>query len=120
MAEDKRMYKTTKDPMPDMSEANCVSSDPNLFFPSGQDMMQMTRTAKSICAECDIVERCLEYALKNVQWGIWGGTTQPERNILKKQPRKIPLYIQLLKETKGGKDLVRPDALASEAEEEDL
>lgn len=36
--------------------------------------------AKAMCARCDVVERCLQFALDNeIQYGIWGGTTPEER-----------------------------------------
>lgn len=37
--------------------------------------------AKSLCASCDVVEQCLQFALDNkIEYGIWGGTTPEERN----------------------------------------
>jgi hypothetical protein len=37
------------------------------------------KEAKAICAECPYKVRCLEYALKNHEQGIWGGTTERDR-----------------------------------------
>lgn len=37
------------------------------------------KEAKAICAECPYKVRCLEYAIKNHELGIWGGTTERER-----------------------------------------
>jgi WhiB family redox-sensing transcriptional regulator len=37
------------------------------------------KEAKAICAECPYKIRCLEYALKNHEQGIWGGTTERDR-----------------------------------------
>ncbi|HEX9679240.1 MAG TPA: WhiB family transcriptional regulator [Candidatus Saccharimonadales bacterium] len=45
--------------------------------------------AKAICAQCDLKERCLEFALeKNEDHGIWGGTTESERRELRRQRAK--------------------------------
>jgi WhiB family transcriptional regulator, redox-sensing transcriptional regulator len=64
---------------------------PEMFFPQGQDMEMLLleiRVAKNICSECPIKFECLNYALAaNEPYGIWGGTTPAERNILKR--RKI-------------------------------
>jgi predicted RecB family nuclease len=42
-------------------------------------------TAKQICASCPLTFQCLEYALKNVEIGIWGGTTESQRESLRKR-----------------------------------
>lgn len=40
----------------------------------------MIEACKQICAECPTRERCLEHAMTwPERWGIWGGTTPPER-----------------------------------------
>ena len=62
---------------------------PEMFFPQGQDMtmlMQQIRFAKNICAECPIKIICLDYALEaDEPFGIWGGLTPTERQILRKR-----------------------------------
>lgn len=62
---------------------------PEVFFPKGQDMdmlMSEIRFAKTICSECPIKRECLDYALiANEPFGIWGGLTPTERNILKRR-----------------------------------
>lgn len=36
--------------------------------------------AKSLCANCDVIDQCLKFAIdNNIQHGIWGGTTPEER-----------------------------------------
>lgn len=34
---------------------------------------------RSICARCPIWAECLSYAIKNEQYGVWGGMTSVER-----------------------------------------
>jgi WhiB family redox-sensing transcriptional regulator len=34
---------------------------------------------KAVCAECPVRERCLAWATKHGEVGIWGGTTDSER-----------------------------------------
>jgi hypothetical protein len=38
------------------------------------------RTAKEICKECPVRMKCLEVAIANSEVGIWGGTTDEDRN----------------------------------------
>lgn len=39
--------------------------------------------AKALCKICPVQPQCLQYALETKQdWGIWGGTTVPERKRL--------------------------------------
>jgi len=47
--------------------------------------------AKAICARCPIQQACLDYALdaSPIQ-GVWGGTTEAERRLLKQRPRRAP------------------------------
>jgi len=67
------------------SEAACLTSDPDLFFPiswSGPALRQVAE-AKAICAGCPIRQACLGYALEvGPVEGIWGGTTEAERRPL--------------------------------------
>ena len=40
------------------------------------------KEAKAVCAECPYKIRCLEYAIKYHEIGIWGGTTERERRAI--------------------------------------
>jgi hypothetical protein len=40
------------------------------------------KEAKALCGECPYKARCLEFALKNHEQGIWGGTTERDRRKL--------------------------------------
>ena len=49
--------------------------------------------AKSVCAQCQVRRQCLSYALSAPQLhGIWGATTQEERQLLRERDRvrKVP------------------------------
>src|SRR5690606_27458602 len=40
-----------------------------------------TRKAKSICAECEVKQQCLDYAIEmGEKFGIWGGLSELERS----------------------------------------
>lgn len=70
-------------------DALCTQTDPELFFP---ERGQANTIAKSICAKCPISLDCLEDALTlepEEDYGIWGGTSARERNILKREPSML-------------------------------
>jgi WhiB family transcriptional regulator, redox-sensing transcriptional regulator len=71
--------------------AACRDEDPELFFPLsdiGPGARQAER-AKSVCARCPVRAQCLEYALDNgLDHGIYGGTTESERWMLRRTVRK--------------------------------
>lgn len=68
--------------------AACRDTNPDLFFPVGTTgpAIEQIASAKAICAECPAREDCLEYALAtNQDSGIWGGTSEEERRVLRRQ-----------------------------------
>jgi WhiB family redox-sensing transcriptional regulator len=72
-------------------EAACQSADPELFFPISALAVpdRDVARAKVICGSCRVRPQCLEYAMASgpVQ-GIWGGTTDEERRLLRNRRRK--------------------------------
>lgn len=73
------------------SRAACATADPEIFFPisnSGPALRQVSR-AKAVCARCQIQQECLRYALDagSIQ-GVWGGTTEEERQRLARRERR--------------------------------
>ncbi len=73
-------------------EPSCASVDPELFFPQEVELgnskvvskYQNLSAAKAICTSCPLKLQCLEYALKNYEVGVWGGTTEHQRDDLRK------------------------------------
>ena len=69
-------------------DAICRDTDPELFFPvgtTGHALLQIDR-AKQVCGECPVNIDCLDYALEtNQDSGIWGGTSEEERRVLRRQ-----------------------------------
>lgn len=65
---------------------------PNFFFPvgnSGPALTQITE-AKTICNRCPVITQCLSWALETGQdAGIWGGLSEDERRILKRQGMRV-------------------------------
>jgi len=78
----------------------CAESFPDAFFTTDKSESSVLRNgkismktwarydyekeAKAICAECPYKARCLEYAINNHELGIWGGTTERQRTLLRK------------------------------------
>ena len=74
---------------------NCATVDPELFFPQELEGLNGRITyvyknypqAKQVCNNCPLIMECLEYALKNGELGIWGGTTEEQRKNLRRKHR---------------------------------
>ncbi len=66
----------------------CRDTDPDLFFPvgtTGHALLQIER-AKEVCGQCPVSTDCLEFALEtNQDSGIWGGTSEEERRVIRRQ-----------------------------------
>ena len=68
--------------------AACRDTDPDLFFPVGTTgpAIEQIDTAKAVCRQCEVQSLCLEYALTtNQDSGIWGGTSEEERRVLRRR-----------------------------------
>jgi WhiB family redox-sensing transcriptional regulator len=65
----------------------CKNMSVNTFFP--QNRREFV-AAKKICAQCPVSAQCLQYAVENmIAFGIWGGTSEKERNGLIREFAKI-------------------------------
>ena len=68
--------------------AACRDTDPDLFFPVGTTgpAIEQIANAKAVCRQCDSQTACLEFAIAtNQDSGIWGGTSEEERRILRRK-----------------------------------
>ena len=66
----------------------CLTVDPELFFPVGNTgpALDQIDKAKQVCAQCPVVENCLQYAIEsNQDSGVWGGLSEDERRALKRR-----------------------------------
>jgi WhiB family transcriptional regulator, redox-sensing transcriptional regulator len=66
----------------------CRDTDPDLFFPVGTTgpAIEQIENAKAVCRTCEVQQACLQYALStNQDSGIWGGTSEEERRVLRRQ-----------------------------------
>jgi WhiB family redox-sensing transcriptional regulator len=69
---------------------SCNGVDPEAFFlePSarGKNKRDKEQKAIAVCNACPVRQTCLEHALMVPEYfGVWGGTTQEEREVLIQQ-----------------------------------
>lgn len=60
--------------------ALCQNLDSNLFFPEAG---RAATAAKRICDGCPVKKECLDEVMRYPSAGIWGGTSERERRVLK-------------------------------------
>lgn len=74
---------------PDWREfAACRDTDPDLFFPVGTTgpAVEQIDSAKTVCTQCEAQADCLDFAIvTNQDSGVWGGTSEEERRVLRRQ-----------------------------------
>ena len=70
------------------AQALCRDTDPELFFPigtTGAALVQIEQ-ARAVCRQCPVQSDCLDFALTtNQDSGIWGGTSEEERRVLRRE-----------------------------------
>ena len=64
--------------------AACRGLPAEMFFPFHRNELGKKRALR-ICDRCEVTQQCLAFAIKNdEQWGIWGGLSRPERQLVTK------------------------------------
>jgi len=64
----------------------CAQVGSELFFtPEHSYLYRDLNTVKALCDSCPMQEPCLEYALHVKVVGIWGGTTEAQRDKIRRQ-----------------------------------
>jgi WhiB family redox-sensing transcriptional regulator len=73
-------------------EAECLSENPELFFPIGTTgpAVGQLAEAKRVCRRCPVQDECLQWALRaGVDHGVWGGLDELERRALKRRSARV-------------------------------
>lgn len=70
--------------MPDLTTGACRGRTDLDWHPDGHTPAELIRDAITLCRGCALRNPCLEYALTTGQHGIWGGTTDLQRQVLRK------------------------------------
>lgn len=70
----------------------CSQVDPDIFFPdseireSQEQARRIAREAVKVCRGCVYQKECFLWALETDEIGVWGGTTERQRNLIKRNP----------------------------------
>lgn len=72
---------------PWLNDALCKTVENKDIFHPDKGQQQLVRMAKTVCDQCTVRTDCLEYALEHREIGIWGGTTEKERRLIRRQRR---------------------------------
>ena len=72
--------------------ARCRDLPPAIFFPSDGAGVEV---ARRYCAECEVREACLAYALDNhIEHGVWGGASErARRRMARQRPDAGPITV---------------------------
>ena len=54
--------------------------DPDFFFSDDEAEISL---AKAVCFDCPVRSQCLDRALQVEEFGVWGGTTPEERDVMR-------------------------------------
>lgn len=59
-------------------------SNPNISIEEKKQLQIMRRQVRNLCYKCEFINECLEWALHHERHGVWGGKTEEERVIIRK------------------------------------
>lgn len=65
-------------------EAACLGLDPALFHPEKGDEGGIA-AARDVCCSCPVIRPCLQYALANLEDGVWGGSVERQRRAWRRE-----------------------------------
>ena len=69
-----------------MCSSDLIGGD--LWFPDKNEDTREMRMAKQLCLSCTHKTECLEWAVKNEMFGIWGGKSAVERKNIRRMRAK--------------------------------
>lgn len=69
------------------AECALLGIHPETFFPKKTDSVKRIELATDVCKQCAVRGQCLEFALAHNEQGIWGGTTEDERDHIMRRRR---------------------------------
>ena len=59
-----------------MKQGECRGSGISFFLP------ELYEVQMSMCGVCPVQKECLDFAIRNNEYGVWGGKTEKEREAL--------------------------------------
>lgn len=74
-----------------MDEGACVGENPKYWMSTSEEetnreIQENTQLAIQICRKCPVQSECLSHAMSYLEVGVWGGTTDIERTLMRKHP----------------------------------
>ena len=72
-----------------MDEGACIGEDPKYWMSTSEiettnEIRENVQIAIQICRKCPVQTDCLSHAMKYLEVGVWGGTTDIERGLMRK------------------------------------
>lgn len=65
--------------------ARCAEvGDTERFFPEHQGRSVEVNRTLELCRGCEVVVQCRDWAVRNNEYGIWGGTTEKQRRDIRR------------------------------------
>lgn len=100
-----------------LAGASCVGLDTEAFFPGRAQLSDDNLAALEVCARCPVRVECATIAVRDNLEGIWGGTTESNRNRRVRRLGKLRATwtaadtVELLENLPPHKRLYSPDEL---------
>ena len=70
----------------------CEGMDTNFFYPVGESNEDnawakdnVYPQLRKVCGNCDVFDKCRDWAIKHEEWGFWGGMSVYERRQFRKK-----------------------------------
>lgn len=61
-----------------------TQANPEVFQEPGNE-----ETAKAFCSQCPVIATCREWALRNEEVGVWGGTSEADRRAIRRGGKRL-------------------------------
>ncbi len=69
-----------------VNDGACKGMGPDFFFGEDEEHVHLDECRK-VCDGCKVAAECLEHAIKWERYGVWAGTTEPQRERIRRQRR---------------------------------
>lgn len=72
---------------------SCAGIGVDLFYRNDpEDPRTLNKTEEkqviSVCKSCPCIEECAEWGISRERWGIWGGLTPKQRELIRRRRRR--------------------------------
>lgn len=70
-------------------DPSCKDIDTDLFYSERNREPENLDLIRIMCKRCPEAKDCLEWAIHNERFGVWAGTTEHQRKLIRRQRRII-------------------------------